>query len=70
MTKTDTSMRTIDTAELDTVAGGLVTMLYDVTVAGIRYTGWMNDSNGSWTIDVGGNPDRGYVSHGGFNPND
>lgn len=57
-------------AELDAVSGGLVTMLYDITIGGLRYQGWMNDNNGDWIIDVGGpGSGRGYVSKGGFNPN-
>jgi hypothetical protein len=63
-------IRNIAPVELNAVSGGLVTMLYDVTVGGIRYSGWMNDNNGDWIIDVGGpGSGRGYVSKGGFNPN-
>ncbi len=74
MTKThaeaNIAIRTVDPVELDAVSGGLVTMLYDITIGGLRYTGWMNDSNGSWIIDVNGpESGRGYVSKGGFNPN-
>lgn len=69
-TETNVAIPNVDPVELDAVSGGLVTMLYDITIGGLRYTGWMNDNNGDWIIDVGGpGSGRGYVCKGGFNPN-